>query len=243
MIVLGELKEASFEVVQTLPDNPNLGRVVVKGETTWAFNGTRWYVPGDPVGTIKSHYDFDISDVKAFDTDVWQYCDGSAITDTALSTGDAAGLLNGSATPDLSAGYLTGFGSPGGGNIDSAAWATGVVGNGNNTLNLSHSHTVNSHSHTVNNHHHYTGGYTDHLQAINNGRDFDVNGPSGTGTQALYLSNLSWHKGNHNHRVNTNTDDRAPGTTPSSPGTTPQLNSPQDIKPRSIRVRFIIKKR
>jgi hypothetical protein len=63
-----------------------------------------------PVGTIVGHYDFNAA--VTF-TDDWLYCDGSVIA-------DAASPINGQTLPDLSNRYLVGFGTEGGGDIDTA---------------------------------------------------------------------------------------------------------------------------
>lgn len=84
-----------------------------------------------PVGSIIAHYDFDAA--VTINTSYWAYCDGSVIS-------NASSALNGQTLPDLSNRYLVGFGTEGGGDIDSAAWATDAVGNASHQVNLSHYH-------------------------------------------------------------------------------------------------------
>ena len=107
-----------------------------------------------PVGTIYPFYDY--NGALTFDSDYFAYCDGQSVEISGLGM---------STLPDLSGRYLVGFGTDGSGNIDIAAWATTVVGNASNTINLSHSHTVNSHSHTVNSHTHTIANHTHTISA------------------------------------------------------------------------------
>lgn len=83
-----------------------------------------------PVGAIIAHYDFD--DDLSFDDDRWVYCDGGSYTIGAKVR----------QTPDLSNRYLVGFGTEGGGDIDTAAWSTTVVGNSGHEVDISHTHSV-----------------------------------------------------------------------------------------------------
>ena len=95
----------------------------------------------------------------------WLVCDGSAISRSTYSVlyskqGNTFGAGNGSTTfnlPDMRDRFVVGAGS---------SYSQNSKG-GDNTVNTSHSHTVNSHSHsvashghTVNSHRHYVGGHT-----------------------------------------------------------------------------------
>jgi len=91
-----------------------------------------------PIGSIIPFYDFDGG--LTFDSNYWAYCDGSSKT---------VGDIGAQTLPDLSNRYLVGFGTEGGGDIDSAAWATVAVGNASHQINLQHSHTVDNHTHDV----------------------------------------------------------------------------------------------
>ena len=98
-----------------------------------------------PVGSIIAFYDFGsggpAGSPLTFNTTYWKYCDGTTTT------------LNGAGsftTPDLSNRYLVGFGTEGGGDVDTAIWATTPVGNASHQINLQHDHTVDAHTHDVN---------------------------------------------------------------------------------------------
>lgn len=114
-------------------------------------------------------------------------------------------LCNGSnGTPDLSNRFIVGVGS---------GYAIGDVG-GNSTLNLSHSHIVNSHTHT------YSG--------TTNGSDYNVNR---TKDNDLYNTAGDTHKHSYS------------GTTSgvSGLGMDLRLNSEQDIRPPYYALAFIMK--
>ena len=95
------------------------------------------YLP--PVGAMIAHYDYNGS--LTFNNTIWKYCDGS----TATIAGIGSQTL-----PDASNRYLVGFGTEGGGDIDSAVWSTAIVGSASHLINLQHSHTVNAHTHDLN---------------------------------------------------------------------------------------------
>ena len=95
----------------------------------------------------------------------WELCDGSAISRATYSDlysliGNTFGAGDGSTTfnvPDMRDRFVVGAGS---------SYSRNSQG-GSNTVNSSHSHTVNSHNHsmathyhTVNSHRHYTGGHS-----------------------------------------------------------------------------------
>lgn len=243
MLVLGELKEANLEIVDTLPDNPQLGRAVVYNGNIWVFikhqndNIERWTVVGDPIGTIKPIFDYNDNVLQTIDHNIWVLCDGSVINTPALTAGDNTGLLNGQNTPDLSAGYLVGAGTPGGGDIGSDNVSTSPTGNTGNTVNLQHSHTVNNHTHTLPNHSH---GQSATLGIPGGGGRFQINGSG----YHMSLSTQSGYEGNHQHFLNsTGGVNSYPQTGGSTPGTNNQLSSTQNIQPRSIKVRYYIKVR
>lgn len=101
-----------------------------------------------PVGSIIPFYDF--NGVATFDSTIWKYCDGSVIN-------SPGSILDGQTLPDLSGRYICGFGTDGGGNIDTAPWDVAPVGNAGSTVNLQHHHTVNNHNHSIPNHDHGPG--------------------------------------------------------------------------------------
>ncbi|MCB0801742.1 MAG: hypothetical protein KDB74_01475 [Flavobacteriales bacterium] len=110
---------------------------------TGAFDGaTSITLDGDlltnllvPVGAIIPFYDF--NGLATFNSSYWAYCNGATIS-------NASSTLDGQTLPDLSGRYLVGFGTDGGGDIGSATWATATVGNAGNTVDLSHTHYVNT---------------------------------------------------------------------------------------------------
>lgn len=193
---------------------------------------------GIPVGTITAFYDY--NGLVTFDTNFWKYCDGTAIVKVGSP-------LNGQLAPDLSGRYLVGFGTDGGGDIGTALWATAPVGNAGHTINIQHSHTVNSHTHDFGTLKFKTAsstaiavpaGYSmafyDSAGAAVNVSDnvvvmtaavgatvwFQV---AGVGTQDYYTTSGSGNTGS------------------SSPGTNSALSTAQSIQPRSIRCRYIIR--
>lgn len=101
-----------------------------------------------PIGGIIPFYDFNGALTKPTN---FSFCDGSSVTVTGIGV---------QTLPDLSNRYLVGFGTEGGGDIDTAAWATSAVGNASHQVNLQHSHTVNSHTHDLANHTHTGGAHT-----------------------------------------------------------------------------------
>ncbi len=89
-----------------------------------------------PIGTIVPIYDF--SGALTFDSDYYAYCNGQS-----KSIGGVSRTL-----PDLSNRYIVGFGTEGGADIDSAAWATTVVGNASHQINIEHNHSIDIESFT-----------------------------------------------------------------------------------------------
>ena len=96
-----------------------------------------------PIGSIIPFYDFNAA--LTFNSSYWAYCDGSAATISGIGS---------QTLPDLSNRYLVGFGTEGGGDIDTAAWATVAVGNASHQVDISHTHTGPSHTHTGPSHTH-----------------------------------------------------------------------------------------
>lgn len=149
-------------------------------------------VPGaPPVGSIIPFYDFD--DLATFDSDYWAYCDGSTISD-----GDSP--LDGETLPDLSGRYLVGFGTDGGGDIDSASWATAAVGNVDHELDLSHTHTGPSHTHDLSNHTHNLSSHThdmgNHSHAVSGTSDAEASHTHDAGgLYAYYVLNFPGQDG------------------------------------------------
>jgi hypothetical protein len=215
-----------------------------------------------PVGTILAFYDFDAA--VTFDTDLFKYCDGSVIV-------DAESPINGETLPDLSNRYLVGFGTEGGGDIDSAVWASAAVGNANHQINLQHSHTVTSHTHSLSSHTHTAAAHTHNSGTLKfktfqydsgSGKIIGYN-ISGSNTDALEIQ-LSTAGAGVNTLISapglstqfytvvgsgvTGSDGNDATGTPSNntsgsaaPGMDNQLSATQSIQPRSIRVRYIMR--
>lgn len=133
-----------------------------------------------PIGTIIPFYDY--NGALTFNSAIWAYCDGQTKTFTGIGA---------QATPDLSGRYLVGFGTDGGGDNDSAAWATAAVGNAGHTVNLQHSHTVNSHTHTGPTHTHTftTGAGSSHQHTINHTHGIFTTSTDGDHIHGLLYSN------------------------------------------------------
>lgn len=187
-----------------------------------------------PIGSIIPFYDFNAA--LTFDTTYWKYCDGSTVT------------IGGSSrtTPDLSNRYLVGFGTEAGGDIDTASWATTVVGAASHQIDLSHTHTATTNSDGA--HTHEVGQYftANVIRFYKNG-DFGnasvyvdtrmlAHEPSGVGGAgvASVATNGSW--GNPESFYSNSSGAHTHTLTSSS-----SLGATQSIQPRSIRVRFIMR--
>jgi hypothetical protein len=92
-----------------------------------------------PVGKIM--YFDDLNGVNTVDTGIFAALNGQTIS-------DAGSPYNGLALKDVSGRYIVGYGTDGGGDIASAAYAMTVVGNVGHSVNLSHTHTV-AHNHSL----------------------------------------------------------------------------------------------
>lgn len=86
-----------------------------------------------PIGTVIPWMDY--NGAVAFDSNYWAYMDGSVLS-------DAHSPLNGETLTDLSGRYLVGFGTDGGGDIDSALWSVSPVGNAGHEVDLEHKHWI-----------------------------------------------------------------------------------------------------
>jgi hypothetical protein len=222
-------------------------------------------VPNDPtripIGSIVAFYDFGTGGPGgrplSFDTTYWVYCDGSTIS-------DASSPLNGLRLPDLSNRYLVGFGTEGGRDIDIALWDTAAVGNASNVVNLAHSHTVSSHDHGATTgtkslqtesggSHNHLGG-TSHIGAGNSNPAYNyaVRDNSGDDKSGNYLATnvgSTSIEGQHDHAISSELahSHSILGHTHSisaqSPVTDNRLLTTQSIQPRSIQVRYIMRKR
>lgn len=204
-----------------------------------------------PIGSIIPHYDF--NGLVAIDTTYFEYCRGQVVAD-ALSP------LDGETLPDGSGRYLVGFGTDGGANLHNAAWAATAVGQAGHTINLQHSHTVSSHNHTGPSHSHGPGTLQFRTASVSGSTlsMYDINGnPDAILTRSIIDAaqgpDITDPLTSNSPSGDMYTDDTgATGTTASggtgntgnaSPGTDNQLSTVQTIQPRSIRVRYIIRKR
>jgi hypothetical protein len=228
------------------------GSVITLGQSYVGLGAlaTAGFLP--PVGSIIPFYDY--NGALTFDTAYWSYCDGSTVT--ILGTPRQ--------TPDGSGRYLVGFGSDGGGDIDTAGWTTTPVGQAGHIIDLRHGHTVDSHVHTGPNHNHSPGDQRFKVaETVNTGTnrfDFRMSEfTSGATTLAheLVVSSSAGATAFMGPSVDIyNTRDYytyssgslggtgfgGTGSTGSAnPGTDLQLSNAQSIQPRSIRVRYLIR--
>lgn len=193
-----------------------------------------------PVGSIIPFYDF--NGALTFDTDYWDYCRGQVIA-------DANSPINGQTMPDLSGRYLVGFGTDGGANNHNAAWATAAVGNAGHTVDLQHLHAGPSHTHAP-------GTLLFKTFEI---KFIDLMGWDSGGVQrqitAEETSDLYFGGAPADERIMTTmvsppvdriyyTKDGAGVTAAGGTGNTANaLSTAQSIQPRSLRVRYIMRKR
>lgn len=244
-----ENESVIFRRVGTNLEIQILGIVVQAGST---FRLGEVFNPGGlPVGSIIPFYDFNAA--VTFDANFYRYCDGSV-----LSYADSP--LNGLTLPDLSGRYLVGFGTVGAGDIDTATWATVAIGS--NSLNLQHAHDMGNHTHSIGNHTHAPGTLRFESLAIEaSGGGWDLSGfdSGGTSFRIAHYSESAGSAPNGDTPKNgsisgattgytrngTGATDTASGTsgTPSTNNTSNALSTTQDIRPSSIRVRYIIKVR
>lgn len=223
--------------------------VQITGNTYWYEDVVASIGGAVPVGSIIGHYDFNAA--ISVNTSYWAYCDGSVIS-------NASSPIDGETLPDLSNRYLVGFGTEGGGDVDSASWATTAVGNASHQTDLSHTHTGPSHTHTGPSHTHGVGSYQFQTAEWNTTLDdlfFYTSGGSnssvigggttsesgGSGTNAVILAG-----GNATYYTSNGTGSSAAGGTgatgASGTGATgSSLSATQSIQPRSVRVRWIMR--
>lgn len=203
------------------------------GNDTFAMLSDITVVNGQsvPIGSIVAHYDF--NGTVTPDLNYWKYCDGTIIN-------NANSPLNGLTPDDGSNRYLVGFGTEGGGNVDTAVWAVGAVGNANHQVNLLHNHTVSSHSHS-------SGTLKFRTMQLFAGLLFGWDGAatsslvqqySGTGGGAAVGT---WQALAGAPFRDFFTDNGTGSTGSASPSTDSQLSNAQTIQPRSIRVRWIMR--
>lgn len=190
-----------------------------------------------PIGSIIPFYDFNAA--LTFNTTYWAYCNGQSI---------AVGSIGSQTLPDLSGRYLVGFGTDGGGNNGSAAWATATVGNAGNTVNIAHTHSVPAHYHGKGDLNITSSGSHSHTLLI---QDAGTTAAAGatvtTANVAVGGNNMSTgvaQSASHTHASasfsgsvgNTGGVDGDSAMTSGS-----SLSSSQSIQPISIRVRYLMR--
>lgn len=194
-----------------------------------AGGGVLPFVP--PIGSILPFYDFNGN--LTFSASYWKYCDGS--------THDFGGAVGVQTLPDLSNRYLVGFGTEGGGDIDSAGWATAAVGQASHQIDISHTHTGASHTHAV--------GTLQFQTATTTGgpSSFNLFNSSGTPVSVIvWPTTFTVGSGTALAQLSTlATGYTANGTGATASGgngaTSSAGSSTQTIQPRSIRCRFIMR--
>jgi hypothetical protein len=203
-----------------------------------------------PIGTIIPFYDFGS---LSFDTDIWKHCDGSNVTDPTSP-------LFGQTTPDVSGRYLVGFGTEGGGDIDSATFSSTPVGLDGHVFNNEHRHREPSPGHTHGAgsmrfkwyEYHNPGGKFDPLQS----RTWQQNGTQRTdyiireclweGSSGLECvlglgSGAELGMGGGDIPFWTQRDSGVGSTDETRPYMDYRQSSAQTIQPKSIKVRFLMR--
>lgn len=246
VIASGEVNANFTNLINSLTDGTK--DLSVLSVTATTFTVTNAAVSGlltapglPPVGSIIPFYDFNAA--LSFNASYWAYCDGSSQTVSGIGT---------QTLPDLSNRYLVGFGTEGGGDIDSASWSTSAVGAASHQIDISHTHSTNigsfstgsggSHSHTsgtLRANIYYTSPDSLVMDLVTDNftwdweADVSGNSPSsgsGTATNSVAVDGSTSTASDHTHTVD------PPATTSSS-----NLSTTQSIQPRSISVRFIMR--
>lgn len=203
-----------------------------------------------PVGTVLPFYDFNAA--VSFDANIWAYCNGATVSDSASP-------LNGLTLPNLSGRYIVGFGTEGGTDIGSATWNSTVVGS--NLKDLSHTHSTSNHTHGYAHTHEsgtlqfrtidYTflgffpapvGSVTGYDAAgaeayMFNPYKFVLNAGSTPIATVLNNSPMGYTANGSGATASTNAATGASGVVASSSG----LSAVQDVRPSSIRFRYIVR--
>ncbi len=137
-----------------------------------------------PVGAILAYDDHGVVGFPPLSSS-WAFLDGRLIS-------DAASPFNGVTLKDASGRYLVGYGTDGGGNLDTAPFSAFPIGNVGHTINLEHGHSIPGHSHTVNSHNHSVSSHTHSISSdgshSHGGLTGLVSADTGFGgaTQAIY---------------------------------------------------------
>ena len=240
----------------TIHDGNFTGNSVFTGTVVLPSGGTPQLCP---IGTVVAFLDY--GGLLTFDTNYWRYMDGAVLAYPASP-------LNGQTLEDCSGRYLVGFGTDGGGNIGTAPWAVGAVGNANHQINIAHTHDMQNHTHSIgshthsissDNHNHYNNaggvGFTHHIADNDNPYQTDYSyhakdDSMGWGSFAIRSDAApSANEGEHDHYIDNYTHAHGGVTggtsastgTPSTNTTSSALSATQSIQPSSIRCRMIIR--
>lgn len=122
---------------------------------TWEIDSATGYISSPslaPIGAILGWDDYGIIGFPALPAN-WVFLDGRTINDVSSP-------FHGVTLKDASGRYLVGYGTDGGGDIDTALFSSSPVGNPGHAIDLEHDHTIPSHSHTVNSHNHSVSSHT-----------------------------------------------------------------------------------
>jgi hypothetical protein len=190
------------------------GNLTLTGDLT--LNGVNVSAAMVPIGSIIPFYD--VSAQLNFNSSNWAYCDGSSATIGGVSAN----------LPDLSNRYLVGFGTEGGGNIDTATWATAAVGNATHSIDVSHNHAPGTLQFQVGKNIAQANPVFRGFTSGGSETDVVTSGDRDTGGSVAATGIVR----NINQTIYT-----ASGTGTTADG----LSATQSIQPRSIRVRFIMR--
>lgn len=219
------LIKANIEYLRAVLGSPdtNSGVPTTFNSAEYKLNGTRVGFP--PVGSIIGHYDFNA--LIAIDTNYWAYCKGQTIS-------DAASPLNGQTLPNLTGRMLIGFGTDGNSDIDTATWGTTVQGNALHQVDISHTHDITMFFRdSSNNMYLATGGQNFSTQS---NYSVPIISCGVISPQNFTTRSMSTTLGNA-----TTTNACVTGGTGFTYTTASGGSTTLDIKPRSIRVRWIIR--
>lgn len=216
----------------------NTGVVTITGASIAPIIAASQYIA--PIGSMT--WFFDYGGLVTFDTNSWRYLDGTVLAYPASP-------LNGQTLQDLSGRYIVGFGTDGGGDIDTAPWALGAVGNAGHQINIAHTHNNGSHDHGAGSfvaaaHNHTAPPISGLMMQSAPGAGGEYNLAGGMNLAIDFTSPL---QGDHAHSGFGNTGTAGPhavsGTSASGgvAATSSSLSATQSIQPRSIRARAIIR--
>ena len=225
----------------------------VPGETLVINAGgiPAWSAGGlPPIGCVISFYDY--AGALTYDSNVWAPCDGSVVNIVGIGP---------QIIPDLSNRVIVGFGTEGGGDIDTATFDAAPVGNPSHEINLVHEHTVSGHTHSFTSAHTHDlsdSGYAKIETDINTGgHDFAIHidhtstpiWGGGIGTRK-YVDGVTATASGAGTSSNSGaglggvTDSGTASGTTSNNGsslTTSSLSATTNIQMRSIRMRYIMR--